>query len=98
MSHGFGLTDSTCLQGIRSGLQDLTGKAHQIEPAYTVSGRGCRFSLVGYYRSYMPARHQEGTSGSHGFETQIESAYYRLVSRVGTPDRTCLEGIKKAAA
>ena len=35
-SHGFGPTDSTCLQGIRSGLQDLKGKAHQIEPAYTV--------------------------------------------------------------
>ena len=35
-SHGFGPTDSTCLQGIRSGLQDLTGKAHQIEPAFKV--------------------------------------------------------------
>ena len=76
-SHGFGPTDSTVIQGIRSGLQDLTGKAHQIEPAYTVSDRGCRFSLVGYYRSYMPNRHQEGTSGSHGFETQIERSYYR---------------------
>ena len=79
-SHGLGTTDrtdSTYLRGIRSGLQDLTGKAHQIESAYTVSGRGCRFSRVGYYRSYMPTRHQEGTSGSHGFETQIERAYYR---------------------
>ena len=27
-SYGFGPTDSTCLQGIRSALQDLTGKAH----------------------------------------------------------------------
>ena len=35
-SHGFGPTDSTCLQGIRSGLQDLTGKAHQIEFTYKV--------------------------------------------------------------
>ena len=35
-SHGFGPIDSTCLQGIRSGLQDLTGKAHQIEPTYKV--------------------------------------------------------------
>ena len=76
-SHGFGRTDSTFIQGIRSGLQDLTGKAHQIKPAYMVSGRGCRFSLVGYYRSYMPTRHQEGTSGSQGFETQIGRAYYR---------------------
>ena len=74
-SHGFGPTDITYLHDIRSGLQDLTGKAHQIEPAYTVSGRGCRISRVEYYRSYMPTRHQEGTSGSHGFETQIEHAY-----------------------
>ena len=77
-SHGFGPTDSTYLHSIRSGLQDLTGKAHQIEPADTVSGRGCRISRVGYYRSYVPTRHQEGTSGSHGFET---------------PDRTCLLGV-----
>ena len=74
-SYRFGPTDSIYLHGIRSGLQDLTGKAHQIEPAYTVSGWGCRISRVGYYRSYMPTRHQEGTSGSNGFETQIEHAY-----------------------
>ena len=74
-SHGFGPTYSTCLQSIRSGLQDLTGKAHQIEPAYTVSGRGCRISRAGNYRSYMPTRHQEGTSVSQ---------YLR------TTDRTCL--------
>ena len=55
--HGFGPTDSTCLQGIRSGLQDLTGKAHQIEPAYKVSRRGCRISRVGNYRSYRPTRY-----------------------------------------
>ena len=77
-SYGFGPTDSRCLQGIRSGRQDLTGKTYQIEPAYTVSGRGCRISRVGNYRSYMPTRHQEDTSGSHGFET---------------PDRTCLLGV-----
>ena len=80
-SYGFGPTDSRCLQGIRSRLQDLTGKAHQIEPAYTVSVWGCRISLVGNYRSYMPTRHQEDTSGSHGFET---------------PDRTCLYGVRTA--
>ena len=77
-SHGFGPTDSTYLHGIRSGLQDLMGKAHQIEPADTVSVRGCRISRVGYYRSIMPTRHQEGASGSHGFETS---------------DRTCLLGV-----
>ena len=69
-SHWFGPTDSTCLQGSRSGPQDLTGKAHQIEPAYTVSRRGCRISRVGNYRSYMPTRYQEVISGSHEFETR----------------------------
>ena len=76
-SHGLGTTDRTdsiYLHGIRSGLLDLTGKAHQIESAYTVSGRGCRISRVGYYRSYMPTRHQEGTR----------------ISRVRNTDRTCL--------
>ena len=51
------------------GLQDLTGKALQIEHVYKVSGRGCRISQVGNYRSYMPTRYQEVISGSHGFET-----------------------------
>ena len=53
----------------RTGLQDLTGKALQIELAYKVSSRGCRISRVGNYRSYMPIMYQEVTSGSHGFET-----------------------------
>ena len=52
-----------------TGLQDLTGKEHQIEHAYKVSGRGYRISRVGNYRSYMATRYQEVTSESHGFET-----------------------------
>ena len=56
------------VSSIKVGLQDLTGKAHQIEPAYKVAGRGCRISRVGNYRSYTPTRYQEVTSGSHGFE------------------------------
>ena len=91
-SYGMGIPDRTYLQGIRTGLQDLTGmehqivhayevssikvglqdltgKAHQIEPAYKVADRGCRISRVGNYRSYMPTRYQEVTSGFHGFET-----------------------------
>ena len=55
-SHGFRPTDSTCLQSIRSGLQDLTGKAHQMEPTYKVESRGCRISRVGNYRSHMSTR------------------------------------------
>ena len=72
-------TVPTCRRGIRTGLQDITDGEHQIEHAYNVSGRGCRISRIGNYRSYMPIRHQEGTSGSHGFET---------------PDRTCLLGVR----
>ena len=80
-SHWEGTTVPTCIRGIRAGLQDLAGGEHQIEHAYIVSGRGCRISRVENYRSYMPTRHQEGTSGSHGLET---------------PDRTCLLGVRTA--
>ena len=62
-------------------LHDLTSLEHKIVHAYNISGRNCRISRVGNYRSYMPTRHQEGTSGSHGFET---------------PDRTCLLGVTTA--
>ena len=80
-SHGFETPDRTCLLGVRTVLHDLTGSEHKIVHAYNVSGRSCKISRVGNYRSYMPARHQEGTSGSHGFET---------------PDRTCLVDVKTA--
>ena len=62
-------------------LHDLTDSEHKIVHAYNVSGRSCRISRVGNYRSYMPSRHQEGTSGSQGFET---------------PDRTCLLDVRTA--
>ena len=45
-SHGFGTPDGTCLERIRTGLQDLTGKGHQIVNAYEVSGWGFRISRV----------------------------------------------------
>ena len=80
-SHGFETPGRTCLLRVRTALHDLTGSEHIIVHAYNVSGRSCRISLVGNYRSYMPTRHQEGTSGSHGFET---------------PDRTCLLGVRRA--
>ena len=73
--------DRTCLLGVRTAFHDLTGSEHNIVHAYNVSGRSCRISLVGNYSYYMPTRHQEGTSGSHGFET---------------PDRTCLLGVRTA--
>ena len=80
-SHGFETPDRTCLLGVRTVLHDLTGSEYKIVHAYNVSGRSCRISRVGNYRSYMPTRHQEGTSGSHGFET---------------PDRTCLLDVRTA--
>ena len=45
-SHGFGTPNRTCLRGIRTGLQDLTGLEQQFQHAYEVSGRGCRISRV----------------------------------------------------
>ena len=80
-SHGFETPDRTCLLGVRTALHDLTGSEHKIVHAYNVSGGSCRISQVGNYRSNMPTRHQEGTSGSHGFEE---------------PDRTCLLGVRTA--
>ena len=44
--HGFGTPDRTCIEGIRKGLQDLTGKEHQIVNAYEISGPGCRVARV----------------------------------------------------
>ena len=43
-SHGLGTPDRTCLQGIRTGLQDLTSKEHQIVRAYAVLGWECMIS------------------------------------------------------
>ena len=80
-AHGFETPYRTCLLGARTVLHDLTGLEHKIVHAYNVSGRSCRISRVGNYRSYMPTRHQGGSSGSHGFET---------------PDRTCLLGVTTA--
>ena len=44
--HGFGKPDRTCLRGITTGLQDLTGLKQQIQHDYAVSGRGCKISRV----------------------------------------------------
>ena len=80
-SHGFKTPDRTCLLGVRTALHDLTGSEHKIVNAYNISGRSCRISRFGNYRSYMPTRHQKETFGSHWFET---------------PDRTCLLGVRTA--
>ena len=61
--HGFGTPDSTCLERIRTRLQDLTDKEHQIE----VSERCCMISWAQNTRSYMTTRYQDGAAGSHGF-------------------------------
>ena len=78
-SHCFRPTDSTCIQGTMSGLHDLTGSEHQIEHAYKASGRGYWISRVRNIRSNVPTRYQDGAAWSHG---------------LGTPDRTCLRGIR----
>ena len=65
-SHGFGTPDSTCLERIRTGLQDLTGKEHQILHAYEVSGWCYMISQVRNNSSNMHTRYQDGAAGSHG--------------------------------
>ena len=75
ISDGFGTRDRTCLECIRKGLQDLTGKEHQIIKAYEISGPGCRVSRVRDTRSNTPTRYQDGVAGSHGFETPDRTAY-----------------------
>ena len=79
-SHGLGTPDRTCLQGIRTGLQDLTGKEHQIVHAYEVSSRDCRTSRVRHIKSNLPIRYQVGVAGSDG---------------LGNTNRTCLLGIRR---
>ena len=79
LSPRLGTQDRTCLQGIRTGLQDLTGSTNQIVHANMVLGRGCRISRVWNHRSNMPTRYKDGAARSHGF---------------GTPDGTCLERIR----
>ena len=78
-SHEFGTPYRTCLECIRTGLQDLTGSEHQIVYAYEVSGRGFRISRVRNNKSNIPRRYQDEVAGSHEF---------------GTPYRTCLECIR----
>ena len=78
-SHGFETPDRTCLLRVRTVLHNVMGSEHKIVHAYNVSGRSCRISRVGNYRSYMPTRYQEVTLGSHGIET---------------PDRTRLWGVR----
>ena len=55
-SHGFGTPDRTCLEGIRKGLQDLTGNEHQIVNAYEISGPSCRISRARDTRSNTPTK------------------------------------------
>ena len=65
-SHGFGKPARTCLEGIRKGLQDLTGKEDQIVNAYEISGPGCRVSRFRTNRFNMPTRYQVGAAVSYG--------------------------------
>ena len=65
-SHAFGTPGRTFLEGIRKGLQEITGKEHQIVNSYEISGPGCRVSWVLTNRFNMPTRCQVGAAGSYG--------------------------------
>ena len=64
-----------------------------------MSGRDCRISQVGNYRSYMLTRYQDGLHDLTGSVHQIQHAY-KLSGRAagshgfGTTDRICLRGIR----
>ena len=70
-SHGLGTPDQTCLQGIRTGLQDLTGKEHQIVRAYAVLGWECTISTL----PTCIRGNRTGLQDLMGKEHQIEHAY-----------------------
>ena len=61
-SHGWGTSDRTCLQCVRSGLQDFTGWELQIVHAYYASGGDSRISRVRNTRSNVPIRCQDGVA------------------------------------
>ena len=98
-SHGLGRPDWTYIRIIRSGLQDLTGWEHQTERAHEVSERFCRISRAGNTRSYMLTRFKDGDRilrvrnirSNMPRQYQDEAAGSHMF---GTPDRTCLQGIR----
>ena len=98
LSPGLGTQDCTCLQGVRTGLQDLTGSTNQIVHAYKVLGRGCRISRVWNNSSNMPTRYKDGAARSQGFGTpDMPRAYQDGAAGShgkGTSDRTCLRRIR----
>ena len=74
-SHGFGTSNRTCLDGIRTSMHTR----YQFGDAgfhgfgtpdriflRGIIGWGCRISRVGNSRSKMPTGYQDGTAGSHG--------------------------------
>ena len=87
--HGLGTQGRTWLQGIRMGLQDLTGSANhlrmglqdltdkeqQFKHAYEVTQRGCRISRVRNIRSNMPTRYPVGLQALTVKEQQFQHAY-----------------------
>ena len=74
-SHGFGPTYSTCLQVIRTRLQDLTGLEHQIEHAYEVSGRAAGYHRLGTADRTSLRGIRTGLQDLTCLEQQIQHAY-----------------------
>ena len=97
-SHGFGTPDRTCLEGIRKGLEDLTGKEHQIVNAYEISG------LLGLTGSGHQIEHAYEVTGRGCSISRVRTPRFNMPSRYqdgaagshgfGTPNRTCLRGIR----
>ena len=91
------------------GLQDLTGKEHQIEYAYKVSGRKCLQdirtglqSLIGSDQQIQPAYKVAGRGRRilrvKHIRSNLPTRYHVGVAGshgLGTTDRTCLLGIRR---
>ena len=95
-SHGLETPDRTCLQGIRTGLQDLTGKDHQIVRAYAVSGWGMH-DLTGKEQQFQHAYEVTGRgcriSRVRNIRSNMPTRYQVGAAGfhgLGTTDRTCL--------
>ena len=62
-------------RGIRKGLQDLTGKEHQIATAYEISGPGGRVSRVRIPDRTRLRGIRTGLQNLTGSDRQIQDAY-----------------------
>ena len=102
LSPGLGTQDRTCLQGIRTGLQDLMGSANQIVHACLRAIRTGMQDLTGLEQQIQHAYAVLGRdckiSRVRNIRSNLPTRYQVGVAGshgLGTTDRTCLLGIRR---